>query len=37
MRELTWAEVKRLMQKKKSGRLVVDPDSTDHTFDVYNQ
>jgi hypothetical protein len=34
MRELVWGEMKRLQVKKQTGRLVVDPDSVDHVFDV---
>jgi hypothetical protein len=34
MRELVWGEMKRLQQKKQTGRLVVDLDSADHVFDV---
>lgn len=34
MRELIWTEVKRLLQKKRSGRLVVDMDSSDHVYEL---
>ena len=34
MRELIWTEVKRLLQKKRSGRLVVDMDSSEHVYEL---
>ncbi|WVQ93108.1 hypothetical protein IAU59_000172 [Kwoniella sp. CBS 9459] len=34
LRELVWAEVKRLLGKKRHGRLVVEPDSSEHLYDA---
>nr|ODO03713.1 hypothetical protein L204_00049 [Cryptococcus depauperatus CBS 7855] len=33
-REIIWAEVKRLLNKKRNGRLVVEPDSPEHLYDT---
>ncbi|OCF35676.1 hypothetical protein I316_02731 [Kwoniella heveanensis BCC8398] len=34
LRELVWAEVKRLLGKKRHGRLVVEPDLSEHLYDA---
>ncbi|WVF65435.1 hypothetical protein IAT40_000162 [Kwoniella sp. CBS 6097] len=34
LRELVWAEVKRLLGKKRHGRLVVEPESSEHLYDA---
>ncbi|WWC91089.1 uncharacterized protein L201_006030 [Kwoniella dendrophila CBS 6074] len=34
LRELVWAEVKRLLGKKRHGKLVVEPESPEHLYDA---
>ncbi|RXK38177.1 hypothetical protein M231_04551 [Tremella mesenterica] len=34
MRELVWTEVKRLLQKKRTGRLALDMDSSEHVYEL---
>ncbi|ODO06026.1 hypothetical protein L198_01254 [Cryptococcus wingfieldii CBS 7118] len=33
-REVIWAEMKRLLGKKRNGRLIVDPDAPEHLYDT---